>query len=55
MFKSNDFADFSVELRDTVDWKPAVIRDLDFLSDASVLGVEPVNGLVAIGEVFDAL
>ncbi|KLO20106.1 hypothetical protein SCHPADRAFT_898161 [Schizopora paradoxa] len=49
MFKSNDFADFSVELRDTVDWKPAVIRDLDFLSDASALGVEPVNGLVAIG------
>lgn len=49
MFKSNDFADFSVELRDAVDWKPAVIRDLEFLPDASALAVEPANGLLAIG------
>ena len=50
MFGSKDtYLDLAYDLRDRRDWKPAIIRELDYLCDPNVLAVEGTNGLVAVG------
>ena len=50
MFNTDVFANFSLDLRDEIDWKVATIRDIEPLTDITCLSVESVNGLVAVGE-----
>ena len=43
--------DLSLDLRDEADWKVGTLFNLQHLSYVSSIAVEPVGGLLAVGEI----
>ena len=43
------YPELSFELNDGEDWDPNALRCFEFLLDVSVLAIEPVSGLLAVG------
>ncbi|KAJ3988441.1 WD40 containing snare-dependent exocytosis protein [Lentinula detonsa] len=43
------FIDLSLDLHEPQDWKPGVLRTLDYASKVTALAYEPIAGLLAVG------
>ena len=46
--------DLSLDLRDEAEWKIGTLSTLQYLSYLSAIAVEPVGGLLAVGELVHA-